>query len=66
MHPLEVEKEIYRYASWPGQAVAYKIGQLEFLRLRKEAEDKLESKFSIKDFHSICLNSGPMPLTILN
>jgi uncharacterized protein (DUF885 family) len=65
MHRHEVETEIYRYATWPGQACAYKIGQIEFLRLRRLAEDTLGDRFSLKDFHSLCLNSGPLPLVEL-
>jgi uncharacterized protein (DUF885 family) len=65
MSRKEVEKEVYRYATWPGQATAYKVGQLEILRLRRLAETELEDLFNIRDFHSICLNSGPVPLSIL-
>ena len=65
MHRHEVDTEIYRYASWPGQACAYKIGQIEILRLRKLAEDSLGDKFSLKQFHSLCLTSGPMTLELL-
>lgn len=65
MHRHEVEVEIYRYAGWPGQATSYKIGSIEILRLREKAKQELGSKFNIKDFHSLCLNSGPLPLTLL-
>jgi uncharacterized protein (DUF885 family) len=65
MQRHEVSKEVRRYASWPGQACAYKIGQLEFLRLRELAMRELGTKFNLKDFHDICLNSGPVPLSIL-
>ncbi len=57
--------KIYRYSSWPGQATAYKIGQLEILRLRRLAEAELGSKFNLKAFHSLCLNSGSLTLSIL-
>jgi uncharacterized protein (DUF885 family) len=65
MHHHEVETEIIRYAGWPGQACSYKIGSIEILRLREKAKAELGSKFNIKDFHSLCLNSGPLPLTQL-
>jgi uncharacterized protein (DUF885 family) len=65
MHLHEVETEIYRYAAWPGQACAYKVGQLEFLRLRAHAESNLGDKFDVREFHEICLGSGALPLTLL-
>ena len=70
MHRKEVESEIYRYATWPGQAVAYKVGQLEFLRLRRKTETELQvsdftSLFKINEFHDVCLNSGPVSLSLL-
>lgn len=65
MQKHEVTKEILRYSTWPGQACAYKIGQLEIIRLRKQAEEALGPKFDIKEFHSLCLNSGSIPLTVL-
>ena len=70
MHRKEVESEIYRYATWPGQAVAYKVGQLEFLRLRRKTEKALQvseftSLFKINEFHDVCLNSGPVSLSLL-
>jgi len=65
MHVKESENEVYRYASWPGQAVAYKIGQLEILRLRQHAEKTLGSKFNLANFHSLVLNSGALTLSLL-
>ncbi len=65
MHQQESEREVYRYASWPGQAVAYKVGQLELLRLRAKAEAALGPRFSIKAFHSLVLNSGALTLSLL-
>lgn len=65
MHIKESENEVYRYASWPGQAVAYKIGQLEILRLRRHAEATLGSKFHLANFHSLVLNSGALTLSLL-
>jgi uncharacterized protein (DUF885 family) len=66
MHEHESEKEVYRYASWPGQAVAYKIGQLEILRLRRKAETELGARFDLRAFHSLLLNSGALTLTLLD
>ena len=57
--------EIERYMATPGQAVSYKIGQLKIRELRKKAEDALGSKFSIKEFHNQVLNSGSLPLVLL-
>lgn len=63
MHRHEAEGEVYRYASWPGQAVAYKVGQLEIIRLRRKAEAELGALFDLKSFHAVLLNSGPLPLS---
>ena len=53
------------YASWPGQACSYKIGQLEIVRLRAKAQAALGTSFRLKEFHSVCLGSGPVPLSLL-
>lgn len=57
--------EIERYMAIPGQALSYKIGQLKILELRRKAEKELGSKFDIKKFHQIILESGVMPLALL-
>lgn len=57
--------EIERYMATPGQAVSYKIGQLKIRELRTRAETKLGEKFSIKEFHNQVLNSGSLPLVLL-
>lgn len=57
--------EIERYMAAPGQALAYKIGQLKILELRAKAEKSLGSKFDLKEFHDIVLKSGSVPLNIL-
>lgn len=61
----EVETEVDRYISWPGQADAYKLGQLTILKLRREAEAKLGTRFDEKGFHSTFLNMGAVPLNVL-
>jgi uncharacterized protein (DUF885 family) len=57
--------EIERYMAIPGQALSYKIGQLKIIELRKKAQDKMGSKFDIKKFHEKVLESGVMPLALL-
>jgi len=61
----EVTREIERYVVWPGQATAYKTGQLALLEMRKDTEDALGERFSLKDFHEAVLMNGAMPLDIL-
>ena len=61
----EVETEVDRYISWPGQALAYKLGELTIRKLRKEAETALGPKFDIRAFHDRLLGMGAVPLTVL-
>ena len=61
----EVETEVDRYISWPGQALSYKLGELEIRRLRAEAEQQLGTRFDIKKFHTMLLGLGSVPLPIL-
>lgn len=63
---LTVEQEVDRYIGMPGQALSYKIGQLEILRLRDEAREKLGDRFDIKGFHDTMLVNGAMPLPLLS
>ena len=62
---LDIENEVDRYIAWPGQALAYKIGQLKILELRTKAEKELGDDFDIKDFHHEILKRGSLPLSIL-
>jgi uncharacterized protein (DUF885 family) len=57
--------EIERYMSWPGQALSYKIGQLKIRELRQKAEQQLGDQFDIRAFHNIVLESGCVPLAVL-
>ncbi len=61
----EVETEVDRYISWPGQALAYKLGELTIRRLRTEAETTLGPKFDERRFHDAILALGSVPLTVL-
>jgi uncharacterized protein (DUF885 family) len=61
----EVETEVDRYISWPGQALSYKLGELTIRRLRSEAEAKLGPKFDIRGFHDTFLDMGAVPLNVL-
>jgi len=65
MDEPNVQSEVDRYIAWPGQALAYKLGQLEILRLREEARQKLGAKFDLRAFHDEVVGSGPLPLGVL-
>jgi uncharacterized protein (DUF885 family) len=60
-----IENEVDRYITWPGQALAYKLGQIEILKLREEARKKLGARFDIKAFHDVVLRDGAVALPVL-
>ncbi|HZS61444.1 MAG TPA: DUF885 family protein [Gemmatimonadaceae bacterium] len=66
MDEPNVQSEVDRYISWPGQALAYKLGQLEFLKLRAEARRRLGDKFDLRAFHDAALGQGALPLDVLD
>jgi len=65
MSDTEVRVEIERYIVWPAQATSYKIGMLKILELRDRAKNKMGNKFDLKEFHSLVLNQGIVPLFVL-
>lgn len=63
--PLNIQTEVTRYIGWPGQATAYKVGELKILELRAKAKEAMGETFDIREFHDVLLGAGAMPLDAL-
>ncbi len=66
MDDPNIASEVDRYIAWPGQALAYKMGQLKILELRERTKKELGAKFDIRKFHDAVLDEGPLPLDVLD
>jgi uncharacterized protein (DUF885 family) len=65
MDEPNIQTEVDRYIAWPGQALAYKLGQMKIVELRQRARDSLGDKFDLRAFHDAVLADGPLPLKVL-
>jgi uncharacterized protein (DUF885 family) len=66
MDEPNIQSEVDRYIAWPGQALAYKLGQLEILKLRDQVRRELGDRFDIRVFHDEVLGNGALPLDVLD
>jgi uncharacterized protein (DUF885 family) len=64
--PHNIETELQRYIGWPGQALAYKIGEIRLRAIRTRAEQALGERLNVRDFHDALLVDGPLPLDLLD
>lgn len=64
--PLNIETELQRYIGWPGQATAYKVGEIRLRAIRTRAEQALGDRFNVRDFHDALLVDGPLPMDLLD
>jgi uncharacterized protein (DUF885 family) len=65
MDEQNIGTEVDRYIAWPGQALAYKLGQMKIIELRERARRKIGEKFDIRTYHDAVLEQGPVPLDVL-
>ena len=65
LSPANIDAEVNRYITWPGQALAYKVGELKIRELRTLAEDELGASFNLRAFHDTVLENGSVPLSVL-
>jgi uncharacterized protein (DUF885 family) len=65
LSPENISNEVDRYIGWPGQALAYKVGQLEIFALRREAQTALGDRFTLAGFHDVVLGGGAVTLPVL-
>ena len=61
-----IQTELERYVSWPGQALAYKVGELRLRAMRADAERRLGDRFDVRAFHDLLLGGGALPLDVLD
>ena len=65
LSPANIDAEVNRYMTWPGQALAYKVGELKIRELRTRAEEALGADFDLRAFHDTVLENGSIPLSVL-